>query len=319
MNTDLSIVIPAYNVEKYLCVCLDSLLANERICDAEIIIVNDGSSDNTLSVAQEYSKNFQNIKVISTANGGPAAARNLGLNEAAGKYVFFCDADDIVIDSFLSIILGVIWKYETDVVLWCAEIIDESGKVIAAEYRDYFCYKGIKDGSRIYSGHDLMKNQLSACGDYPSVIWLGAYRREYLLQKNLLFKDGIHHEDDLWVPLSILEAETVIYIPDRLYLYRQRKDSLSKPSGDHTNDYIESLLFIYPHLFKYSEDNYKNDPLLPLLESCLTRKYLHWIYRYRLYKGDYCNRIDKKLLWRTSGRFKDRIRVLFLFVIGLFY
>ena len=60
MNTDLSIVIPAYNVEMYLCVCLDSLLANERICDAEIIIVNDGSSDNTLSVAQEYSKNFQN-------------------------------------------------------------------------------------------------------------------------------------------------------------------------------------------------------------------------------------------------------------------
>lgn len=316
---DLSIVIPAYNVDKYLSCCLDSLLSNVGITDAEIIIVNDGSTDNTLSIAEEYSKDYKNIKVISKANGGPSAARNLGLKEAEGEYVFFCDADDMVIDRFLPIVLGAIRKCEIDVILWSAEIIDESGKVIEEKYRDFFCYQGIKVESIVYSGHDLMKNQLSSCGDFPSVIWLGAYRREYLLQKNLLFKEGMHHEDDLWVPQAILKAETITYLPDRLYLYRQRRNSLSKPSVDDINEYIESLLFIYPFLYKYSEDNYKNDTLLPLLESCFTKKYLHWIFKYRIYQGGYLNRIDKQLLWRTSGRYKDRIRVLFLFMIGLFY
>ena len=316
---DLSIVIPAYNAEKYITDCLDSFLTNEGNYDIEIIIVNDGSTDNTLSIAEEYSKKYKNIKVISKANGGPSAARNLGLKEAEGEYVFFCDADDMVIDGFLPIVFGAIRKCETDVILWSADIIDESGKVIEEKYRDYFCYQGIKDESIVYSGHDLMKNQLSSCGDFPSVIWLGAYRREYLLKKNLLFMDGMHHEDDLWVPQAILEAETITYLPERLYLYRQRRNSLSKPSVDDINEYIESLLFIYPFLYKYSEDNYKNDTLLPLLESCFTKKYLHWIYKYRIYQGGYLNRIDKQLLWRTSGRYKDRIRVLFLFMIGLFY
>jgi len=313
---DLSVVIPAYNVEKYLAACLDSLLANEGVNDTEIIIVNDGSTDNTLSVAEEYSKKYRNIRVISRDNGGPSAARNLGLNEATGKYVFFCDADDLVVNRFLSILYRSIEKREIDVVLWCADIIDESGKVIKGKYRDYFCYKGINEKSRVYSGYDFMKKQLSSCGDFPSVIWLGAYSREYLLQKNLRFKDGMHHEDDLWVPQVVLNAKSVIYIPESLYKYRLRSGSLSKPICSKKTAYIDSLQFIYPYLYKYCEDRFEGDSILPLLKSSFTRKYLHWIFYYSFYRYGYLDSIDIRMLWNTSYRLRDKIRVLLLCILG---
>ena len=94
---DLSVVIPAYNVEKYLAACLDSLFGAEGIDGTEIIIVDDGSTDGTRKIACKYASDHKNIKVISKENGGPSSSRNAGLKEATGKYVFFCDADDMVV------------------------------------------------------------------------------------------------------------------------------------------------------------------------------------------------------------------------------
>ncbi|MBQ7816356.1 MAG: glycosyltransferase family 2 protein, partial [Oscillospiraceae bacterium] len=88
-----SVIIPVYNVEKYLARCLDSVLS-QNFDNFEIIAINDGSSDNSLAVLQEYAEGDWRIKVISKENGGLPAARNSGLYDACGKYVFFLDSDD---------------------------------------------------------------------------------------------------------------------------------------------------------------------------------------------------------------------------------
>ena len=92
----LSVIVPMYNVEKYLSLCLDSLFRTEGIDDTEIILVDDGSTDKTCEIADKYSKEHGNITVLHKANEGPSAARNAGLAKASGEYVFFCDSDDEV-------------------------------------------------------------------------------------------------------------------------------------------------------------------------------------------------------------------------------
>ena len=93
----LSIIVPVYNVEKYLSKCLDSLLAQDiPISDYEIIIVNDGSTDSSLVIAESYSQTNSNIRVISQLNKGLGGARNTGIRSSEGKYLFFVDSDDTI-------------------------------------------------------------------------------------------------------------------------------------------------------------------------------------------------------------------------------
>ena len=115
MNTpnqiDISIIIPIYNVEKYLTVCIDSLM-NQGDLRMEIILINDGSTDLSGEIADEYAKKEERIKVIHQENGGASAARNVGLDIATGEYIAFLDSDDYV-DSRWIIISFIWWGGET--------------------------------------------------------------------------------------------------------------------------------------------------------------------------------------------------------------
>ena len=95
-TTCLSVIVPMYNVEKYLSLCLDSLFRTEGIEDTEIILIDDGSSDRTREIADGYAAKHPNITVLHQDNKGPSAARNLGISKACGRYIFFCDSDDEV-------------------------------------------------------------------------------------------------------------------------------------------------------------------------------------------------------------------------------
>ena len=97
MNPSLSIVIPFYNVEQYLNECLDALLETEGIDQTEIILIDDGATDKSSQIADKYSEEHSNITVFHKENEGPSASRNKGLHEAHGDYVFYCDADDMVV------------------------------------------------------------------------------------------------------------------------------------------------------------------------------------------------------------------------------
>ena len=113
-SIDLSIIIPIYNCEKYLSKCIDSILDNKTKYNYEIICVNDGSTDKSLSIIEAY--NNDKIKIFNKSNGGAAAARNTGLDNASGKYVAFIDSDDYVSNNFIDKLLDIAYNNKSDIV-----------------------------------------------------------------------------------------------------------------------------------------------------------------------------------------------------------
>ena len=113
---DVSIILPVYNVEKYLRRCLDSLVNQDCSCSYEIIIINDGSQDGSADIIGEFEQRYDFIRAISQENAGVSAARNAGIAEAKGKYVALVDSDDFVEPGYISVMYELAEKYDADIV-----------------------------------------------------------------------------------------------------------------------------------------------------------------------------------------------------------
>ena len=191
----LSVIIPAYNVEKYISECLDSVLVTEK--DIEVIIVDDGSKDNTLSICEDYSKKDSRVKVYSKPNGGVSSARNYGLEKVSGDYIIFVDSDDYLFEG------------------WDALMDPLSGDDI------YYYNKLIKGRP----DKNMMLRYISGVNDenicIAGPVWK-AYKSSFLLGNDLKFKlDLINGEDMLFNLEAILLAESYQIIDFDYYYYRQ--------------------------------------------------------------------------------------------------
>ena len=191
----LSVIIPAYNVEKYISECLDSVLVTEK--DIEVIIVDDGSKDNTLSICEDYSKKDSRVKVYSKPNGGVSSARNYGLEKVSGDYIIFVDSDDYLFEG------------------WDALMDPLSGDDI------YYYNKLIKG----HPDKKMMLRYISGVNDenicIAGPVWK-AYKSSFLLGNDLKFKlDLINGEDMLFNLEAILLAESYQIIDFDYYYYRQ--------------------------------------------------------------------------------------------------
>lgn len=211
-----SLIIPVYNVEKYLRECLESVLC-QTYGDWEAICINDGSTDGSATILEEYAAKDSRFKVISQANGGLSAARNSGLEAASGDYVLFLDSDDYLGKDALRIIADNL----SDEDLLCfsgRRFFEESGKY---EKADVLPQESFETGWEYYSKHALDKRNFA----FVCVV-LRCYRRAYLLENRLRFKPGIYHEDNMFTPLACYYAKKVKIIPDVLYDYRVRGSSI---------------------------------------------------------------------------------------------
>lgn len=311
---DLSIVIPAYNVEKYLAACLDSLIGAEGIDGSEIIIVDDGSTDGTRKIADKYASDHKNIKVISKENGGPSSSRNAGLKEATGKYVFFCDADDMVVPELFGRVISLAGTSSDDVLLWDSELLYETVNLLMPKNRDFFAHGGLEKTERTYGGKEILETQLRNSGDFVATVWLSAYRKAFLIDNGLYFKEGLIHEDEFWVPQVLIKARSVHYIPEKIYVYRIHEGSIMNPGTMDRAESSKALMYVYPALYEYYDSALEGEPLKELIEGNLTKRYIHMIYKYRIWRYGYGKKIDKKLLWRTSLRLRDKVMVLLLYL-----
>ena len=206
--TKVSIIVPVYNVSNYLGKCLESLV-NQSLKDIEIIVINDGSTDNSLEIAREYEKKYSNIlSVYSQKNGGLSDARNHGLKYAKGKYIAFVDSDDYVKkDMFLKLYnYGV--KNDLDVV-----VSDTIVKEDASEY--------ILNSNLNYSD-DVLKNYVIA---YPMAC-IRLIKASVL--KNFKFKKGIFYEDLEAMPSLVLKTSKIGFINYAGYYYVQHSGSIMK-------------------------------------------------------------------------------------------
>ncbi|MBR5425548.1 MAG: glycosyltransferase [Clostridiales bacterium] len=329
-KTYLSIVVPVYNAEKYLPECMDSLLSTSGIEKTEILLIDDGSTDGSGKIADSCAKSTGTyredadataaerpvIRVIHKENEGPSATRNLGMKEARGEYIFFCDADDMVEPVLFEKIISMSETSEDDMFLWDSEIVYDLKDLMAHKDPEYFAHYGLPKVEKTYSGKEIMEILIREGKGFIATVWLSAYRRDFLLSNELFFETGLIYEDELWVPKVLLKAKSVHYIPEKIYRYRVRPGSITNPDKKDLRKNVEALYYVYTSLYKYYDEVLAGDPLLGPVEGNLTKRYLHMIYKLRFWKYGYGKKIDKKKLWKTSRRLRDKVLVLGLYVIA---
>ena len=294
--------------------CLDSLLASEGIENTEIILIDDGSTDGSGKIADGYAGLHENIRVIHKDNEGPSASRNLGIGKAKGRYIFFCDSDDEVVPELFAKIIKLTGSSSDDIILWDSELLYETRNLLVPKNRGFFSHNGLEKVEKTYTGKGILETQLRNTGDFVATIWLGAYRREFLVSNGLFFEKGLIHEDELLLPKIFINAKSVHYVPERVYIYRIRPGSIMNPEDMDRAKSAAALMYVYPSLYDYYDEVLAGEPLKDLIEGNLTKRYLHMIYKYRIARYGYGKQIDKKRLLKTAKKFRHKLMALFLFV-----
>lgn len=240
MKHKFSLIIPAYNVEKYIKKCLDSVL-NQTYNNYEIIIINDGSTDNTSKILESYKSN-KKIKIINQENKGLSNARNTGVSNAKGDYILFIDSDDFIEKELLEILNKTI--KDEDLVRFQIRKLDETNKIIK-EYKEetFNNLNGIEAFNKL-SKYNLV--ELAVCY---------AYKKDTFLKNNYKFEEKTYHEDFGLIPYIIISSKKVTSINYIGYNYLQRKNSIMN-NTDYEKEIKKSndVLKHYKNLIKWSQN-----------------------------------------------------------------
>ncbi|MBB3188414.1 glycosyltransferase [Microbacter margulisiae] len=212
-----SVIIPIYNVAPYLRQCLDSVLL-QSFTDYEILCINDGSTDESGTILEEYAGKHTHIKLISQTNQGLSAARNRGIRAAHGDYILFLDSDDWLESNALQTLYR--QAGNEDMIGFNGRRYFEDGK---QEIPDPGITEFNIEGWPYYNKYSLESRKFH----FVCAV-LRIYRRDFLLQHNLFFREGIFHEDNLFAPFVCYYAQSVKVIPEILYVYRIRKGSITQ-------------------------------------------------------------------------------------------
>lgn len=211
----LSIIIPVYNVEKYLKQCVDSVISN-KFDNIEIILVNDGSTDNSGVICEEYAKRDNRILAFNKKNGGLSDARNYGINEATGKYLMFLDSDDFIESNKLKGIIEILNRTNVDVLMSpYNEIVDDEVVGVGAVNK--------------LLGSELQINSkelLECIFNNTKGIWTAwkyIVRKQFLTDNKIEFKKGFLHEDVDYTTRILLKMNTFQYYNVPWYCYRTER------------------------------------------------------------------------------------------------
>ena len=209
----LSIIIPVFNVEKYIGRCIESCLRQDiPPNEYELLIVNDGSQDNSMHIVKQYGTQYDNIRIIEQENAGPSVARNRGIKEAKGEYLWFVDSDDTIMENCLGILVGKAQGKELDVLCFDIKMIEEGKRAY-----DYQIYSGREE---VCMGIDFIVDV--ALLPSPCV---ALYKKAFLIENSLQFIVGISHEDYEFTPKSYCMARKIAYCGIAAYLYWMRSNS----------------------------------------------------------------------------------------------
>lgn len=216
-----SVIIPVFNVEKYLKECLDSVLA-QSLKDIEIICVNDGSVDHSLQILREYEQKYECITVLDQLNGGQSVARNKALKQASGKYVYFMDSDDLIVSRMLEELCEICERDELDVLFFSGTSFYENLDLETKHKSFVNTYYRKGNYKKVVSGPELLA-QLQDNKDYAVSPCLQLIRRQLLLENKIEFCEGIIHEDNCFTFQVLLSAGRAFCVND-IYFYRRVRE-----------------------------------------------------------------------------------------------
>lgn len=300
MNIKISIIVPVYNVEKYVDRCLDSLI-NQSYKNIEIIIVNDGSTDNSMKVVEKKYKNNDKIRIYDKKNGGLSSARNYGLGKATGDYYLFVDSDDWLELNCIEELVNIIKKGNADIIEFGYKLVSDNSVLSTAKFEN--CEIEPKENilGEFFFGTQII-----------DIVCNKIYNKNLFI--DLRFVEGKIHEDYMITPELLFKCNKIVIIDKVFYNYYQRSDSITqKPfseknfdrifAGKHVADfcnknipdYYEIALirigFICIYLYKHLMDSSK------IISKCDYKKYKEKIiYEYNnIYKMVYRSQSLNKL------------------------
>lgn len=297
----LSIVIPVYNTKPYLASCIESVLA-QAFSDYELILVDDGSTDGSGRLCDEYARRDSRIHVIHQENKGLSMARNAGIDTATGEYILFLDSDDYLLHDQAIRFIYKASESKPDAI--CFPYIRANGE---GEYKPKSCL--IKSGPATL--RKMIKTNQYTCSACCSVI-----KREFINRYNLRFVSEQLSEDILWIAAITLKAERFAFIPSPLYGYRARAGSITTQN---TQRHIEDLLSINQQLFELIEGQNLTEERKEEYLSYVAYQYCTLLINIRRAENmDYINTI-KQYKWILSHHLNPAVKLVWAVehVIGL--
>lgn len=240
---DISIIIPIYNVEAYLDVCLTSIV-NQPCKRVEIIMVNDGSTDGSVAIAEKFVQQYGNdlkIILVTQVNGGLSAARNTGMLSASGKYIWFVDSDDWIMDGAIKELIQVLESSDSDIILFDFERIYDN----KIEYVSSGSFENHQSFNSVVWLKGVLLNKI------PIAAWNLVIRRQILEQTGYKFPLGKWYEDISLTQLYIYNTQLKITkINEALYKYRQRSGSITKIISPKILHRVEEVEEVEQYLIK---------------------------------------------------------------------
>ena len=238
-----SIIVPVYKTEQFLAQCINSILS-QKFTDFELLLVDDGSPDNSGKICDEFALQDQRVKVIHKENGGAAAARNVGIRVARGEYLCFLDADDWWVDE------DVLIKINDKIEKSKASIVQFGYKFFYQEKQTYSTNRsGLIDEGYAKTGIELL-TYLVANSCLNPAAWSMSISKEFLVTNDLYFKEGLKAEDIEWAIRLFSKGGSLVFLPENIYVYRKgRKDSVTAQANykhicDHCSIIENSLIML---------------------------------------------------------------------------
>lgn len=228
----LSVIIPVYNVEKYLKKCLDSIV-NQSFKDLEVLLINDESTDDSGKLCDAYAAKHNNIQVIHQKNQGLSGARNTGILNAKGKYIWFIDSDDWIDENALEIIHTNLVNNDLEILSFSHINYFEEENKFSEIYNQQII--DTTDGNSFINKIDFF---------FPSACTL-VYKKQFIVDNSLKFKLGIFHEDDYFNLSCFGKVKKVMKIKNGLYFYRRRSNSITTSQ---TKENIAKRMYSYQQL-----------------------------------------------------------------------
>lgn len=284
----ISIIVPVYNVERYLDKCISSIL-EQSFTDFELIIVNDGSKDNSGRICDEYKDSDLRIKVIHQENRGLSVARNVGIEIARGKYITFIDSDDFIHPNMLEILYNNILQNKADISICDYHLVYE-GKEVSQKFGD--------NKIRVYNNIEGVKKIIEKSEASMIIACSKLYRRS--LFDNIRYPVGKYHEDE-FVTYKLLYKSTKIVVTDaKLYYYLKRSNSIT--GSNYSIKRLEKLEALEDAIIFFKNENNKELTYLAEYRYLLNIQIAYYRVKYEMN----CNKgIMDKLKIQYNEKFNE--------------
>lgn len=303
----ISVIVPVYNVEEYLEQCLTSIV-NQTMKDIEIIAVNDGSTDNSLNIINEFAGNYSNIVVLDKNNGGLSSARNFGIKHAKGEFISFVDSDDFIEENMLEELYNMVQKCKADMVVSKIKLY-EGSKVTDIIPRGQYT-KNILTKEEAVT--EFLKTNITGHA------WNKLYKKQLFYEGDIKYPEGLLYEDIPTTIQLISMSKKIVLTEESFYYYRQRENAITKRISykavkDHysvinfVDDYIKNLaldrstkfylkefivselsynykLLIRYYLFTLNVHNIKDEQEKLIIKKCRSINLLKYIFSFKVNK-----------------------------------